>query len=196
MKTLHYVRKVYPTRMAVQLFLVFAFPFHVWYFLMAFRDFQWVAERTELWDAVGLVAYALAFALVETIGFFLGMLLLGLLLSTKWQDDQRLVLIATLGMIIAGWAIFFQAYSLLESPMPAHVIAFLVRIDHPLRVLWAGAASIAVLSVSIPLFAVLRSNQLMKTLTDLFDRVTAVSTLYLAIDVIAFAIIAIRNIRI
>ena len=59
------------------LFLTCAFPLHFWALLMAFRDISWVAERTNLWDAIGVLGYGLVFALVESILIFLVLALLG-----------------------------------------------------------------------------------------------------------------------
>src|SRR3972149_6026554 len=39
------------------LFLMCAFPLHVWAFILSFMDFSWVAERTNTWDALGVISY-------------------------------------------------------------------------------------------------------------------------------------------
>ena len=53
------------------LFLICAFPLHVWTIILAFRDFSWVTERTNSWDALGVVSYGLIFALIESVAVFL-----------------------------------------------------------------------------------------------------------------------------
>src|SRR5512141_1446140 len=63
------------------LFLMCAFPLHVWALILAFRDVSWVTERTNSWDAVGVVAYGLLFTLVESVLVFGIMTLLGFLIS-------------------------------------------------------------------------------------------------------------------
>ena len=50
-----------------KLFLFNIFIFHLWTFYLVFRDVTWVVERFGEWDAVGLVSYALMFALVESL---------------------------------------------------------------------------------------------------------------------------------
>ena len=182
--------------MLFQLFMVFVFPFHVWSFLMAFRDFDWVAKRTEVWDAVGLVSYALVFALVETIAFFLIMLLLGTLIPRRWQEDKRIALLGTLGLSVATWAILYQAYFLLEDPMPPFLYSFLLQIAHPLRVLWTGAALLVLLSVGIPVYLILRFTRTQRILIGIFDRIAVVSSIYLVFDIAGIIVILIRNLRV
>ena len=182
--------------MLFQLFMVYVFPFHVWSFLMAFRDFDWVAKRTEVWDAVGLVSYALVFALVETIAFFLIMLLLGTLIPRRWQEDKRIALLGTLGLSVATWAILYQAYFLLEDPMPPFLYSFLLQIAHPLRVLWTGAALLVLLSVGIPVYLILRFTRTQRILIGIFDRIAVVSSIYLVFDIAGIIVILIRNLRV
>ena len=189
-------KKIYSLNILFQLFMVFVFPFHIWSFLMAFRDFDWVAKRTEIWDAIGLVSYALVFALVETMGFFVLMLLLGLLVPKSWQDEKRIALVGTLGMAIATWAILYEAYYLFDSPIPAILITLCAYISHPLRVLWAGATLVVVLSIGIPVFLIVRFDRAKKFTVEIFDRIILVSTIYLLFDIAGIIVILIRNLRI
>jgi len=52
------------------LFLISAFPLHVWTLLLAFRDFSWLTERTNLWDAIGVLSYGLIYALFGCFPYF------------------------------------------------------------------------------------------------------------------------------
>ena len=78
------------------LFLICAFPLHIWTFILAFRDFSWVSERTNSWDAVGVVSYGLVFAFIESLMIFLIATLMGFLISQKWEEKQRITLLGTL----------------------------------------------------------------------------------------------------
>ena len=162
---------------------------------MAFRDFNWVAERTVIWDAIGLVSYALTFALLETLGFFLLMLLLGLLVPRNWPKDKKIVLLGLLGLAVAIWAVLYQAYYLVEDPIPDNLIAYLVKVSHPLRILWAGTAVVVLLSISAPVFMIIKYDRFNRIVMDLFDRMTLISMIYLLFDFAGIAVILIRNFR-
>src|SRR5512146_2668540 len=70
------------------LFVMCAFPQHAWAFVLALRDVSWVADRTNAWDAVGVVSYGLLFALLESLLLFGVMVLLGYLVSGSWDVDR------------------------------------------------------------------------------------------------------------
>lgn len=77
-----------------------AFPLHLWTLILSFRDFSWVTERTNAWDAVGVVSYGLLFAFVESLIIFCIMALLGFLVSSKWDEPRRIALLSTLILLL------------------------------------------------------------------------------------------------
>lgn len=173
--------------------MLYVFPLHVWVFLMAFRDFGWVAERTVVWDAVGLVSYSLVFALFETFIFFVVMLLLGLLILPKWGMEKKTNLLGILGFYILTCSILAQAFFLPNSPVPGSVIDSLVQSAHPLRILWGGTFIIVGGLAIIFTVLILRIEKVNKTLLSIFERINLLSALYLIFDLIAIVIIATRN---
>jgi len=178
-----------------QLFMVCAFPIHIWAIFAAFRDFSWVAERTNVWDAIGLLSYAVAFALVETIGIFFIVALLGLLVPSRWDSDTRLALIGNLFLTVAIWSILGQVYSLLGYPLPKWGIDFLVNADHPLRILWGTVFLPLVISAIVPTVLVIRSGRVKGMVIETFDRISLLSSVYVFFDLVGIVIIAIRNVR-
>ena len=112
------------------LFLVCAFPFHLWTIILAFRDFSWVAERTNAWDAIGVAAYGMLFALFEGLVVFLVAVLLGFLVPRIW-NEKRIALLSVLVLITALWAMMGQLYFLWNIPFPEGLIRFLAGSDHP-----------------------------------------------------------------
>lgn len=191
MKT--FFKNLYTPKSLSQLFMLYVFPLHVWVFLMAFRDFGWVAERTVVWDAIGLVSYSLVFALLETLLFFVFMLLLGLLILPKWGMEKKTNLLGTLGFYILTCSILAQAFFLLDSPIPGSVIDYLVQSAHPLRILW-GVTFLMVGGLAF-LFTILilRFENVNKSLMSVFERINLLSTLYLVFDLIGIVIIVVRN---
>jgi hypothetical protein len=53
------------------LFAAAAFLVHVWAIMLIFQDLAWLAERTNMWDAIGVGAYGLVVALGESVFLFL-----------------------------------------------------------------------------------------------------------------------------
>ena len=83
-----------------QLFKLLAaciFPIHFWTILMVFQDFSMIGSRTNYWDAIGVMGYALSFALLESLIFFIFMLMLGLIMPKKVERD---VVVLQLNLLI------------------------------------------------------------------------------------------------
>ena len=91
------------------LFLMCAFPLHVWALLLAFRDISWLTERTNAWDAIGVLSYGVMFALIESVFVFAVIVLLGLLVPASWSKDKRTGLLAVLVLILAAWGMVSPA---------------------------------------------------------------------------------------
>jgi len=102
-----------------------AFPLHFWTLLLAFRDISWLTERSNLWDAIGVVSYGMVFAFLETVVIFLIAALLGFLVSRCWDKDRRIALLSILVLIISLWAIISQLYVLMGISVPDQLIIFL-----------------------------------------------------------------------
>jgi hypothetical protein len=160
---------------------------------MAFRDFSWVAARTYTWDAVGLLSYALVFALFETIGLFLPVLLLGFLVPVRWKMDKRVALIGTLFLILACWAIVAQLISSNGESVAAALSGPIAQVAHPLRVLWAIAFLLVSLSVISPVLLIARLETPGTAISAAFERLAVLSAFYVSLDAIAMVIIVIRN---
>ena len=187
--------RAYTRNSLIQLFLICALPLHIWAFLMALRDFGWVAARTYVWDAVGMVAYALVFALVETMGVFLIVILLGLLVPRRWEEELKLALIGTLFLIVAVWSILGQVYSLFGHPLPVWAIDYLVQSGHPFRIIWGATLLVVGFSVILPAYLILKLNKVKDLMVRMFDQITVLSAFYVLCDLVGIIIIVIRNIR-
>ncbi len=82
---------------------------------MVFYDFSWIAKRTTTWDAVGVGAYALVIALIESLALFIISVFLSFLLPKKWSETQRIVLMGSLGILISLWGILGQLYFIVDN---------------------------------------------------------------------------------
>ena len=176
------------------LFLICAFPLHIWTIILALRDFSWVSERTNSWDAVGVLSYGLIFAFIESVTVFLVTLLLGFLISKKWSEDRRNALLGNLVLIVCLWAIADYLFFILDTSVPGQTIDFLVNLKHPLRFLYGVGLAFAGLTVTLPTYFILRSDKFLGFIKGLFERLSLLAQIYLFFDFIGLIIVIIRNV--
>jgi len=175
------------------LFLMCAFPLHVWTIILAFRDFSWVTERTNAWDAIGVISYGMVFALIESLAVFLVAVLLGFMVSRKFDEGRRIALLSVLVLITALWAMASQLYFLWGISLPEQMMRFLAQSGHPVRVLYAASLALVLPTVLIPAFLVLKSNKVFNFVRELTERLSLLTMFYLVLDVGGLVIVLIRN---
>lgn len=187
------ISKYYSKKGLWLLFSAVAFIIHVWALILIFRDLSWVAERTNMWDAIGVGTYGLVIALLESILVFLVAFLLGFLVSTKWDKIRRISLVGTLVFIVSIWAILGQLYFLLGYSFPTSWIQTLASTTRPLRILYALSFLVVTSTVLIPTYWQLKSTKLNQVTCEFFDRISLLVILYFAMDIISIVIVIIRN---
>ena len=175
------------------LFLVCALPLHAWTLLLAFRDISWLTDRTNSWDAIGVLCYGLLFALVESLLLFLVIALLGLLLPSRWEPERRIGMLSVVVLILCLWAMLGQLFFLLNAQVPAGIIAFLVGWQHPLWIIYSVVPAIVGATFLLPILAILRSERNRRFLAALIDRLGLLAMFYLLFDVAALVTVVIRN---
>jgi len=179
-----------------KLFLVCAFPLHLWTILMVFRDVNWVAERTTSWDAVGFSGYALFYTLIESLLLFGFIVLLGFIIPKNWNITLRFVVLSLVAFILAGWSIMEQLILIVFWGWLRHLadtLTFLFTSPWSAYVIFAG---LIVISVTVPLLLLRKQPGLQEKVYSVLERLTLLSGLYLFIDVIGMIIILIRNIKV
>ena len=175
------------------LFLTVAFPIHLWTIILIFRDFSWIAERTNAWDAVGVAAYGLVFAFVESLFAFVIVVLFGFILPMQWEENKRIAFLSLLVFIVAFWAILGQLHFLLGIGIPSAFTSFLISNGHPLRWLYAGLLAIVSLMVIVLVYLFIRSDSVYKSIYNFIERLAVLSAIYLVFDGIGLIIVIIRN---
>ena len=176
------------------LFLICAFPLHVWTIVLAFRDFSWVTERTNSWDAIGVVSYGLIFAFVESILVFLVAVLLGYFVSRKWNEDRRIALVGILIFVTSLWAMGGYLYFMLNLSVPGESILFMAGLAHPLRFLYAISLALVGPTVVLPVYFVLRSDKFFRSVQGFFERLSLLAMFYLFFDLVGLVIVIVRNV--
>ena len=176
------------------LFSVCAFPVHVWTFILFFRDFSWISERTNSWDAFGVGAYGLLIALFESILVFVISLILSIFIPINWNENKRVTVLGVLVLLTAIWTIIGQLYFLLDFNFPLSWIRAIARNPHPLWVLYGVVLVFVGPSVLIPAYGILKAGQLGTWIFKSFETVTILTALYLFLDIVGIIIVVIRNI--
>jgi hypothetical protein len=186
--------KRYSKRGLWSLFLICAFPLHVWTIILALRDFSWVTERTNSWDAVGVISYGLIFAFIESVAVFLVAALMGFLVSKKWDEKHRINLVGLLVFITSLWAMTSYLYFMLDWSLPGDAILFMAGLSHPLRFLYSFVLGLVGLTVALPAYFILRSGKFLKGVQALFERLSMLTQFYLFFDVVGLIIVVVRNV--
>lgn len=176
------------------LFLTVAFVPHTWTLILAFRDLSWVAERSNAWDAVSLMSYGLIFACLESLAIFAVVVLLGLLVSSKWEEKRRLALLSFLALSVLVWAALGQLTFLLDFSLPGDLARILVQSGHPVRFLYAGSLALVFLTVLVPTWFILRSEKFLQLIDALNKRLALMSSFFLLLDLAALAVVVVRNV--
>ena len=183
----------YTRRGLWSLFLMCALPLHAWTLILAFRDLSWLTDRTNAWDAIGVLCYGLLFALAESLLVFLVTTLLGFITPAGWDPKRRIGVLSILVLVLSLWALFSQLYFLAPVRWPGAFIDFLVHSGHPLRVLYTIFPAVVTASFLVPVVLVVRSARGTGVMSGLIERLGLLSTFYLVFDAAAFVIVVIRN---
>jgi hypothetical protein len=186
--------KLYTRQGLWSLFLMCAFPIHFWTLILAFRDFSWLIDRSNLWDAVGVASYGMIFAFAESLIVFLIAIILGLLVSKYWDPPHRTALLSSLVLITALWAMANQLFALLSISPPTGFLNFFVQQSHPLRALYVVSLLLVSTTILIPTYLILKSDKALQFVLDFIDRITFLAAFYLFFDVIGLIIVIIRNV--
>jgi hypothetical protein len=175
------------------LFLICAFPLHLWTLILAFQDISWLTERTNIQDAIGVVSYGMLFALIESVVIFLAIVLVGLITPWGWEAERRITFLAFLVLILSVWAMIGQLLFLWNVSLPESAIEFLRNSDHPLRIMYAVCLMIVTPTVLLPAYSFLRTNKAVTVMQNLIERLSLLSMFYLVFDLLGVIIIVFRN---
>ena len=190
--TKNWLDQYYSKQEVWKLFLISAFPLHVWALLLFFWDFSWIEERSGTWNAIGVGAYALVIALIESVIVLLVALLLGFLIPKVWSPKERASVLALIILLISFWAILGQLY-FINKPDLTWLILPLATLSSPLFMLYLVSGVIIVISLVIPIWFALSSEKFNKGLDAVLERVSFLMVIYLLLDVIAIIIVVWRN---
>lgn len=175
------------------LYLNCAFPLLFWTLLLGFRDVSWLTERTNAWDAVGVVSYGMVFAVVESALFFIVATALGFLVAPTWSPARRVALMSVLALITALWSVVDQSYFLLGASLPQPILTAIIATGRPVFTMYLAALGLTSLSYLLPTYLILRSDNALKKTQDIMERLSTLTMFYLFLAFVGLVIVVIRN---
>ncbi len=163
-----------------QVFVVCSFTVHVWSVYNLLKEAPAWMLRMSAGELTATIAYVLAFTLFESVVVCLGIVLLGVLLPSRWLRSK----LATLASVVLYLAILGSgvAYKLGARPET-----------------WAGkefvfAGSLFVAASAAAYLFVLRFPGLERKILAIVDRVSVLTLAYVFFDLIAVLVVIIRNV--
>jgi len=165
----------------------------VWTIILVLSDVSWITERTNVWDAVGVGAYALTLALLESLIVFAVFFFVGFFTPGQWSVDKRVSFLSMLILILSAWAIVSQLLFFWNVLLPESAIRFLVQSGHPLRFMYAASLAIVLPSIGVPVLVFLRSDRLFHFIQGLSERLSLLTGFYLILDLAGLIIVITRN---
>lgn len=175
------------------LFLVGAFPIHLWSILRVFTDFRSVIEQKSLWYAFGYLSYSLVIALFESVLFFIVILLISMLLPKRWKSQKVIAVLSLLAVMIGLGGMAYQGfYILLENP--PQIFSWMVEHMVANKKITFGVLSLmGVTSLLLPIYWIDKSDKIQGVILEVSDRLTLLSLIYLTMDLAGIIIVLIRN---
>jgi hypothetical protein len=178
----------------VKFFAACATPIHIWAMLMVLRDVSWVSGRSNAWDGIGLVAYALLFALLESLLVFAGFYLLSWLAPWSWSGEALLARLTVIVWVFQVWAALGQLGSPLLAGVLSMALPLLADFSLTLYVLYFITAAVAALTLVFPILLLDRYPRFERGILNLLDRFLTLMSIYLLFDLVSIVIIVVRNI--
>jgi len=187
--------KWYSKQGLLTLFLMCAFLPHVWTFIMAFNDASMLIYRMRgVWGAIGVLSYGLLFSFVESLFVFLITSLLGLLISSRWDESRRIVLLGWLVTVTLLWVILSQSYYAWHMHVPVRIVRFVAQFPYPFQTVYVAAGASALVTALVPALLILQHKGFYDFARAAMERITFLSAVYLVINVLALIVVIVRNI--
>jgi len=189
----HSITRRYSIQGLWSLFLMCAFPLHLWAMILIFRDMSWVIERTNVWDAIGVGSYGMIRAFAESVVVFVIFSVLGFLTPANWMIDRRIAFLSLLVILLSAWGMIAQLLFLWNVSPPESVLRFLAESGHPVRIMIAASLAIVTPTILVPVFLFLRWDKVVGSIQELSERLSLLTMFYLIFDLAGLVIVLIRN---
>ena len=175
------VRTRFPSRR--ELALVFAacvFPVHVWTIINVLREVPAWVLRLSAWQLVGVISYALLVALVESVLLAVALVVLGVILPQPVFGDGYVAQASMAVLVTSAWAVV------------AHDNTDVIRLWGLRQFALWGIIYLGSIAAG---YALVRTvKRLERALHAIVERVSTLSYVYVAADLVAIIVVIVRNI--
>lgn len=179
----------------LKLFLVVSFPIHLWTIFLFLRDFSWLADQRSSWDALGVGAYSMIIAFLDSLFVFIFCILLNFMLPNRWKEDRRLSMIILFYYVVVVWAVLVRILRYHIGQYPGVIERLFLDTAHPLRYIFFAIGIMAVfalLMIAGVISAHLNQSKLIARLHTFYDRIMVLAVFYLLLDVAGLVVLFVR----
>jgi len=162
------------------LFASCVFPVHVWSIFNVLREVPAWILRLSSWEFIGIIAYTLAFALLESVIILLTLIFLGTILPARFLRDRFVAQSSMLVLLTSGWAIV------------AHYNDEVIRLWGIKEFLFWSLPYLTSLALAYVLIH--RYERLGKYIRSLAERLTVLSFTFASIDFLGVIVVILRNV--
>lgn len=159
---------------ALPLFLMTAFPIHLWSYFNFMREFPAWLARLSTADLIATIGFSQMMPLIESAIVFVLLLIVAVFLSRWLETDRRLAVLFSALLISSAWAVVF------------HVIVDSIR-HWRLEFLALGLVYLATLG--LPIWLIVRSKRVAAGVNDALERLNVLSAVYIAVDMLCLLVV-------
>jgi hypothetical protein len=181
---LDFLRERLPERRQIFIvFLAIIFPVNFWSLIVFFRELPSYLMRMKIWDIAGIFSYTQLIVLLDCLIILTFILGLAFVFPRKYFLDQFTPQATIASYIAILWIIPFHFRTSLITLLPA--------IQRPWFIwFWMGIFFIIFLS---SIYWIMHSTSLQNAIRVFVDKLSVVSSVYLALSLIGLVVITIRN---
>ena len=193
-RAIPFMRIPFSKQELLKLFLVCALPINFWALIVWFRSFGSVAEELGQWDAIGVGAYILLFALVEILVVFIVLVLLSLLIPKKWRQEKTIAQVSALYLMVPIGLILDQTRDLITFPREGFIWQAVNSLNN---ILSSSQVILLVIGSAVAIglvVAIHRFERVHSLVSAGIDKLVVLSGIYLVLNLAAIIIVIIRNI--
>jgi len=176
----------------LKLFLVCAFPIHFWTLLSIIFEGELIGKRNS-WYFAGFSGYLLLLALLESVLFFLFIVILSFLFPKKWQGQTPLAVASAVALVLGFWAVGNQAFQYLIVEQPTWFEWVLLRVHYRQRLLYPVFIAFIAASVAVPVYGLAEHENIRKMILPVIENISLLSYLYLGLDLLGLVVVLVRN---
>jgi hypothetical protein len=162
---------------------------------MLIRDAGWITQRSGTDSLIGVASLSMIYALVESLLFFLLLLILSLLIPWKWDTKRVFAILGFIAIWVPIWDMASQVYRAANLTNPGFLVGWLVSTQHPVRYGYPLLAFIVLAVIALTsggIWLISFNQKFQQHVTNLLERITILSALYLVLDLVSMVVLAIR----